>query len=35
MPPLEPFLIFTRKRNELNLRYMVTGSVRSIEENPE
>ena len=30
MPPLEPFLIFTRKLNELNLRYMVTGSVAAI-----
>jgi hypothetical protein len=30
MPPLEPFLIFTQKLNELDLRYMVTGSVASI-----
>jgi len=30
MPPLEPFLIFTRKLNELDLRYMVTGSVAAI-----
>ena len=30
MPPLEPFLIFIRKLNELNLRYMVTGSVAAI-----
>ena len=30
MPPFEPFLIFTRKFNELGLRYMVTGSVAAI-----
>jgi hypothetical protein len=27
MPPLEPFLIFTRKLNALDLTYMVTDSV--------
>ncbi|MEI7774703.1 MAG: hypothetical protein WCK17_07985 [Verrucomicrobiota bacterium] len=30
MPPLEPFLIFTRKLNALDLTYMVTGSVAAI-----
>jgi hypothetical protein len=27
MPSPEPFLIFTRKLNELGLRYMVSGSI--------
>ncbi len=30
MPPVEPFLIFTRKLNELGLAYMVSGSVAAI-----
>ncbi len=30
MPLPEPFLIFTRKLNELGLRYMVSGSVAAI-----
>jgi hypothetical protein len=30
MPPPEPFLIFTRKLNELGLRHMVSGSVAAI-----
>lgn len=30
MPPLEPFLIFTRKLNELGMPYMVSGSVAAI-----
>jgi hypothetical protein len=30
MPPPEPFRIFTRKLNELGLRYMVSGSVAAI-----
>ena len=30
MPPLEPFLVFTRKFSGLGLRYMVTGSTASI-----
>lgn len=30
MPSPEPFLIFTRKLNELGLRYMVSGSVAAI-----
>jgi hypothetical protein len=30
MPPPEPFLIFTRKLNELGIRYMVSGSVAAI-----
>ena len=30
MPPLEPFLIFTRKFNALGLQYMVTGSVAAM-----
>jgi len=29
-PPLEPFLLYTRKLNELGLRYMVSGSVAAI-----
>lgn len=30
MPPPEPFLIFTRKLEELGIRYMVSGSVAAI-----
>ncbi len=30
MSPPEPFLVFTRKLNELQLRYMVSGSVAAI-----
>jgi len=30
MPPLEPFLIFTRKLEALDLAYMVSGSVAAI-----
>lgn len=30
MPPPEPFRIFTRKLNQLDLRYMVSGSVAAI-----
>lgn len=30
MPSREPFLIFTRKLNDLGLRYMVSGSVAAI-----
>lgn len=30
MPSLEPFRIFTRRLDELGLRYMVTGSVAAI-----
>ena len=30
MPAPEPFLIFTRKLNELGLRHMVSGSVAAI-----
>jgi hypothetical protein len=30
MQPLEPFLIFTRKLNDLGVRYMVTGSTAAI-----
>lgn len=30
MPSPEPFLVFTRKFNELGLRYMVSGSVAAI-----
>lgn len=30
MPPPEPFLIFTRKFEELGIRYMVSGSVAAI-----
>lgn len=30
MQPPEPYLIFTRKLNELGLRYMVSGSVAAI-----
>jgi hypothetical protein len=30
MPPPEPFLIFTRKLEELGVRYMVSGSVAAI-----
>src|SRR6188768_77944 len=30
MPAAEPFLIFTRKLNELDLRHMVSGSVAAI-----
>ena len=30
MPSPEPFLIFTRKLNELGIRYMVSGSVAAI-----
>jgi hypothetical protein len=30
MPPPEPFLIFTRKFNELGIPYMVSGSVAAI-----
>ena len=30
MPSPEPFLIFTRKLEELGLRYMVSGSVAAI-----
>ena len=30
MPALDPFLIFTRKLNELNLRYMVSGSIAAV-----
>lgn len=30
MPPPEPFLIFTRKLEEIGIRYMVSGSVAAI-----
>lgn len=30
MPSPEPFLVFTRKLNDLGVRYMVAGSVASI-----
>lgn len=30
MPSLDPFLIFTRKFNELGVRYMVSGSIAAI-----
>jgi hypothetical protein len=30
MPSLDPFLIYTRKFNELGLRYMVSGSIAAI-----
>jgi hypothetical protein len=30
MPAPEPFLIFTRKLNELGLRHMVSGSVAAV-----
>ncbi len=30
MPPPEPFLVFTRKFEELGIRYMVSGSVAAI-----
>lgn len=30
MPPHNPFLVFTRKLNELGVRYMVSGSIAAI-----
>ena len=30
MPPPEPFLIFTRKLEEIGIPYMVSGSVAAI-----
>jgi len=30
MPPLEPFLVFTRRLSELGIRHMISGSVAAI-----